>query len=556
MTYDAGTGHDDGKPTDAIKDIVAVTPRHIELGQVIQAAALLVTRFTAERIRCSSHHVGNGPIHFGLNKCILPTKGRCPFGFGSRFQRFFPIKTVPERVIIMAIGVGHQQMLVDGVIDLLTMHDFERPDARFAVAVTTLNTVDGDRLGIIDLIGKEGIVDLTVKPAVLRLQLLIPLKVALFGAVDDITILITGTKPFALLIELTGCGPIPHGFGLHTTTGDHGNVTGLTSDLIHMIIELGAGFVRCHAVARLTGGTATITSTRGIDTTGILGLHLVTATGDVMAMGGVTSGAAEVVAVDIHMDIEELIRLHQGGVHVAMFDPIIPTTDKVAAAAVATGGQAHTLCHFSQIHGLKRFTTMLGEEFFILLLFIAFGMSGSTGDFFIILGLIMTDQAVYILLLGKVIAVILPTITGMTGCTRLPVALGRTAEAVDHMLFTQQLASLLVFALPSPVLGFHHLLGRLGVAAQTRFGHLWAGVKRTLKLLKLTVVRSGFAGGFTRGGNLSLGKSNHEKKREQDCCPECTFPSAWLLVKHMCSSLSREQSGLLPLAAPSHHLLR
>lgn len=181
-----------------------------------------------------------------------------------------------------------------------------------------------------------------------------------------------------------------------------------------------------------------------------------------MVLRAVAVGAEKILTP--HMYIEVFAGEIQAFIKVTVFDAIAAAAIEMALAAVIACGSAHTLGGGRQVNAFGRVAKIA---------------------FCICAGISMTNQAVYILLVGEIIGGFFgPAVAGMTGHAGLLVALGADAEIVDLVDFANchgliAPGNFKRFAFPGPVGGCHKFTGRVWVAFQAGFGDFLGSLIRT-----------------------------------------------------------------------------
>ena len=113
------------------------------------------------------YHVGQGPVHFGFGKAVVSAVGES-CGFGPQASRLIPIEIGP--VAAFANGLGDDDVIVSGVINLFGAVNFEGPYFGGWVVNVSVGQVDGRRLAGVDFIAQQVTVCCAVEPVVFRLQ--------------------------------------------------------------------------------------------------------------------------------------------------------------------------------------------------------------------------------------------------------------------------------------------------------------------------------------------------------------------------------------------------
>lgn len=137
-------------------------------------------------------------------------------------------------------------------------------------------------------------------------------------------------------------------------------------------------------------------------------------------------------------------------------------------------------------------------------------MTGQAGEFQVVAG-VVAGQAVDLALVAEVEAGVLPAVADVAGLTERLVGAVADAEAVEHGLLAQALASVRVGVVPGPVAGIHHLLRCLGVATQAGAGDLFTAGEGTLQRLEAAVVDS--------GGQRQGGQQQDQPEQPGGCLP-------------------------------------
>ena len=115
---------------------------------------------------------------------------------------------------------------------------------------------------------------------------------------------------------------------------------------------------------------------------------------DLVPVFGMAPGTGKVQALCVHMDIKGMVGIDKGGVKITMLNPVTSATFEVAGAAGCSGTWADIAGNFFQINRRKN----LFAEFFFSVRWI----TTACREFFICPGCIVTYQAIYILLRGKI----------------------------------------------------------------------------------------------------------------------------------------------------------
>ncbi len=218
--------------------------------------------------------------------------------------------------------------------------------------------------------------------------------------------------------------------------------------------------------------------------------HADAAAGDLVPIGLVASGAGESgssTGLGGHVHIQLGRGPVQRRIQVTVLDAIAAATVVVAASTGGGAGLANVPGHHRQVH---RVDELAGSRWQLG----AFGghFTGHARRLLVTAG-VVTDQAIDLALGVKVELVVLPAVAHVTTLAEGFVGAVTDTEAVEHGLLAQLLPRIRVGVLPGPVPGVHHLLGRLGVAAQAGLGHLGARLERTLQFLEFAVVGGGLA---------------------------------------------------------------
>jgi hypothetical protein len=108
-----------------------------------------------------------------------------------------------------------------------------------------------------------------------------------------------------------------------------------------------------------------------------------------------------------------------------VFYAVTAAAGKVAGSAIFSGGPPHALCDFVPVGRLVGFTITLKDDGL-------WGRVAGAGRKLLIgTGLFVTNQAIDPGLVSKVKIIVLPTITGVTGCATSLVAFDVDSEVVN-----------------------------------------------------------------------------------------------------------------------------
>lgn len=174
-----------------------------------------------------------------------------------------------------------------------------------------------------------------------------------------------------------------------------------------------------------------------------------------------------------------------------MFDAIATTATEMAAAAILASRFADLLGDPGEIGRLEQ---LLARRAFHRLEFaiLVQRVSGIGAEFLVGAGVVVTGQAVNVVLVCEIKILVFPAVTGVaTGAPGL-VRGDRTTEIIGRVAFAQLLAGGRACGLPLPVNALHYLMARLVVAAQTDFGDFRPAGKRPFECLQFAVIGSRF----------------------------------------------------------------
>jgi hypothetical protein len=175
-----------------------------------------------------------------------------------------------------------------------------------------------------------------------------------------------------------------------------------------------------------------------------------------------TSTAAEVEPVLSQMHIEQTIRIRQTRVQVTMFDTITATSVEMACAAGGATCHPHVLSHICQISGLPDLVAV-GRKRLVCIGWV----TGSSGEFLIRTGSIVTHQAINLVFRGEVEGIVFPSIADVTTGATGVIGLDTAVEAVDDHPLSQWFSRIRMRQLPVPVFGLMDLFCCFRMTAET-----------------------------------------------------------------------------------------
>ena len=149
-----------------------------------------------------------------------------------------------------------------------------------------------------------------------------------------------------------------------------------------------------------------------------------------------------------------------------MFNAVSAAAEEVAGPAISSRGTRHALGNFVPIGRVVSFAVALEDNS------LRSRVACTGRKLFICIGLFVANQAIDPGLVCKVKIIVLPTITGMTGCATSLVAFDVHSEVVDgQTAFAEATALCCSGVEPGPVDGFVKLQSRFRMAGQTCFSH-------------------------------------------------------------------------------------
>lgn len=188
-------------------------------------------------------------------------------------------------------------------------------------------------------------------------------------------------------------------------------------------------------------------------------------------------GAGEVQSGIVHVHVQRVAGVDQGGIQIPMFDPIAAAAIEVAAPTVFPSWQADAL---GDLRPLDRLLALKHHRAGLVAL----------GWWRLVIGAgaVMTDQTVDIVLIAEVEAVVFPAEARVALGAHALVSAGIGAEVVDQITLAEQLPRLFVLVCPGPVNILHELVAGLGMTFQADPGHLRAIAERALELFELAMI--------------------------------------------------------------------
>lgn len=189
-----------------------------------------------------------------------------------------------------------------------------------------------------------------------------------------------------------------------------------------------------------------------------------------------------------------------------MFGCVAMATIEMAGTAGITAGFADILGYLVQIDC----TYYLAGSRWKLHFFIH-RMAGQAGWFSVSARGVMAGQAIDIFFGGEIEIPVLKAIAHMAGSAISLIAGNADTEIIDQRLFTDRLAGIRIKRFQGPVLGFHHLTSRFGMAAQAGPGNFRARFEILLQYFKLFVISGAACYGMSHIKNHRKTQANSEK---------------------------------------------
>ena len=156
-----------------------------------------------------------------------------------------------------------------------------------------------------------------------------------------------------------------------------------------------------------------------------------------------TLRAGVVQPLGIHMNVELLVGVEEGGIKIPVLDPVGAAAVEVTTATVDPAGSPDMLGDFFQVDRLEELTaTLLVRQRRI---------AAGSGKLAVSSGGVVAGQAIDILGLMEIELTILPTVTGVTAGAPAPVGDRRDSVVVQDMGLAEHLPALLIRRLPGPV---------------------------------------------------------------------------------------------------------
>jgi hypothetical protein len=138
-------------------------------------------------------------------------------------------------------------------------------------------------------------------------------------------------------------------------------------------------------------------------------------------------------------------------------------------------------------------------------------VTGQAGWFSVSAAGVMAGQAIDIFFGGEIEIPVFVAIAHMAGRAISLITGNADTEIIDQRLFTDHFAGIRIHRFQCPVLGFHHLASRFGMAAQAGPGDFRARFEILLQYFKLFVISGSACYGISHNKNRGQAQANSEK---------------------------------------------
>ena len=118
MSGDAQQGQQYQAPAQLVDEGVGAGAGHVDAVKPFQTAAWGVAFRAGQGLVLGRHHVGDGPVHLGLDEVELAGVGRAG-DLHAGLDRLVPLQVLPVAGVVVAGGVRGDQGLVDGIEGLV-----------------------------------------------------------------------------------------------------------------------------------------------------------------------------------------------------------------------------------------------------------------------------------------------------------------------------------------------------------------------------------------------------------------------------------------------------